>query len=267
MRSCGNSDSQSPVSTEAAALSGTMMNARFGDQYDYPPIEGSPRLQLMIASIPRSGSTAFCNDLWNTGALGAPTEYLNLKWLEKQGRWGSETRDLLEYWRALQTVRTSPNGVFSYKMFVSNYFSVLERCPALLPLLAPTHVVYLSRNDLVAQAVSYARAIKSQQWFNSGSHRIMPEYDKALIDDARRLILKQAQQWERIFSLTEADVLRVSYEEYLVDRSGTVGRVMQYVCGTSETSGELGLPNIDIQRDISSYEWVERYNEECAQAV
>src|ERR1700753_662009 len=114
------------------------MNARFGDRYDYPPIEGSPRLQLMIASIPRSGSTAFCNDLWNTGVLGAPMEYLNLKWLGQQGRWGKEIGDLLEYWRTLQTIRTSPNGVFSYKMFVGNYFSVLKCCPELLPSLAPT---------------------------------------------------------------------------------------------------------------------------------
>ncbi|UXA61015.1 DUF6065 family protein [Xanthomonas prunicola] len=38
----------------------------------------TPRLKVMVAAIPRSGSTYFCLDLWRSGAFGAPAEYLNL---------------------------------------------------------------------------------------------------------------------------------------------------------------------------------------------
>jgi trehalose 2-sulfotransferase len=199
--------------------------------------------------------------------LGAPMEYLNLRWIEHQGRWTRELSDLTRYWRTLQTLRTSPNGVFSYKMFVSNYFTVQDRCPALLASLAPTHVVFLTRNDIVAQAVSYARAIKSQHWFNHGGYRVRLEYDRSSIERALAMAVNQQLRWERIFALTEADVLRVSYEEYLEDRAGTVAKVIRYVCGPGEAGSDMGLPNIELQRDISSYEWIERYNTECAATV
>src|SRR5262249_9964919 len=162
---------------------------------DYPRYEHAPKFQLMIATVPRSGSTAFCNDLWNTGVLGAPMEYLNFRWIERHGRWGAPIGDVREYWRQRRGVRTSPNGVFSYKMLVPNYFALRKRCPSLLTWLAPTHVVVLTRNDLLAQAVSYAKAIGSQQWFNYGRRIRELRYDRVLIENARKLIVEQRAQW------------------------------------------------------------------------
>src|SRR5262245_60646267 len=39
--------------------------------------EGPPRLVYIVAATPRSGSTLLCRELWSTGLLGAPYEYLN----------------------------------------------------------------------------------------------------------------------------------------------------------------------------------------------
>lgn len=238
------------------------MQTLFGVRHDYPPYENVPAMQLMVATIPRSGSTAFCNDLWNTGVLGAPMEYLNLNWIGRHGRWKAALNDLRAYWTKIQHVRTSPNGVFSYKLFVQNYFTLLKRCPELLPCLAPTHVVYLIRNDIVAQAVSYARAIRSKQWFHNEYRRVDIEYDRTMIDHARTLIINQRTQWERVFSATAAEVLRVSYEDYVANKAEVVERVVRYVCGPTERAGNLGLGNISVQRDLASNEWIERYNRE-----
>jgi LPS sulfotransferase NodH len=246
-------------------VSNAIMSSLFSEQYDYSHKKSAPRVQLMIASIPRSGSTAFCNDLWNTGLLGAPMEYLNLKWLENNGRWRKELRELTEYWRTVQSVRTSSNGVFSYKMFVPNYFTVLERCPTLLPSLTPTHIVYFTRRDSIAQAISYAKAIKSQQWFN-GVHHPEIQYDKKLIDDALTKIADHRRQWEMLFELTDAEqVLRISYEDYLLDKEAILLEVMRFSLGSVEGRREVGIPTIDVQRDISNFQWIERYVDELRQ--
>lgn len=249
--------------TAGPMTSNIVMSSLFSEQYDYPCTVVRPRVQLMIASVPRSGSTAFCNDLWNTGILGAPMEYLNLKWVEQNGRWREDLTDLMEYWRKVQSVRTSPNGLFSYKMFVPNYFSMLERRPALLESLTPTHVVYFTRTDVVAQAVSYARAIETQHWFNGAQHTDL-EYDKKLIDDALAKIVEQKSQWEKLFERTGAtDILRLSYEDYLRDSQGVIRDVIRFTLGSDEGRQDLGIPPIDIQRDISSFQWAERYVKDC----
>jgi trehalose 2-sulfotransferase len=247
-------------------VSNAIMSSLFGEQYDYPCNDRTPRTQLMIASIPRSGSTAFCNDLWNTGVLGAPMEYLNLKWVERNGRWRDKLGDLAEYWRAVQSVRTSPNGIFSYKMFAPNYFTVLERCPEFLPTLVPTHIVFFTRDDAIAQAVSYAKAIETQQWFH-GTERTEPEYDRQLVDNALEKIVDQKRQWEKIFELTGAQqrVLRISYEDYLLDKEAVLAKVMRFVLGSGEGRQTLGMPSIDVQRDISSFRWIGRYLDELHQ--
>jgi trehalose 2-sulfotransferase len=42
------------------------------------------RLSYMIATVPRSGSTYFAIQMWRTGVLGAPMEYLNFPAMAKQ---------------------------------------------------------------------------------------------------------------------------------------------------------------------------------------
>jgi hypothetical protein len=88
--------------------------------FDFPKwIEPPARCELMIAATPRSGSSAFCLELWRTGVLGAPLEYANFGILEKIGRWMKRNGEMTEYWREVQSVRTGANGVFSYKFFIS----------------------------------------------------------------------------------------------------------------------------------------------------
>jgi LPS sulfotransferase NodH len=102
----------------------------------------------MIAAVPRSGSTLLCTTLWESGVLGAPLEYLNFGFMTHVPRWSRALCRPTEYWEELQKVRTSPNGVFSYKMFSSNYKRIGELSQDLLARIAPTHVVYITRANL-----------------------------------------------------------------------------------------------------------------------
>src|SRR3954466_5530762 len=100
--------------------------ALYSASHDFPRREEGPSNTFMLATIPRSGSTYFAIRLWQTGALGAPMEYLNfpiLGRLLKRLRVDlpMDARSVLKYWKAVKALRTSPNGVFGYKMFMNNY--------------------------------------------------------------------------------------------------------------------------------------------------
>lgn len=231
----------------------------YTSKFDFPSWRGRPTTQLMIATVPRSGSTAVCLELWRTGLLGAPLEYTNLRMMSQDPRWKRLLRRELEYWQALQRVRTGPNGVFSYKFFVQGYVEALNEKPKLLPRIAPTHVVYLTREDKLAQAISYSRAIRSGAWFANVSTRRVCEYDETHIHDCLEKIARQERSWEYVFEVTGASPLRVTYETFLSSPSSAVEAILGYVVPGSLMEGSLQIPQLDIQRDAVSDNWKQRF--------
>jgi LPS sulfotransferase NodH len=214
----------------------------------------------MIAALPRSGSTAFCLDLWRTGLLGAPLEYTNLALIEHEPRWKTLLRRETLFWQELQRLRTGPNGVFSYKFFVMQYVELLSNKPKLLPLIAPTHVVYFTRKDQVAQAISYSKAMRSDAWFANTPAQKPCEYDEAHIQKCQDLLWRQEKSWEHVFDITNTRPFRVTYEEFMAAPDAVVQAILQYVVPGSLMRRRLQIPQIGIQRDALSEEWKQRFS-------
>lgn len=228
-------------------------------RFDFPYRHARPTIQLMIATLPRSGSTAFCLELWRTGLLGAPLEYTNLKFMDQDPRWKRLLRRDSEFWQTLQRLRTGPNGVFSYKFFVQSYISILQQKPKLLGCISPTHVVYLVREDKLAQAISYSRAIRSGAWFANVSARKPCEYDQGHIRECVDKISRQEQSWEHVFKITGVNPLRVTYEGFLASPGSAVQAVLNFVVPGSVMGPSLQVPDIEIQRDAESDDWKQRF--------
>ena len=228
-------------------------------EFDFPIRKGAPTIQLMIATMPRSGSTAFCLELWRTGVLGAPLEYTNPKMMRSTQRWSELFRYELKYWKALQRVRTGHNGVFSYKFFAHEYVEIMRERPKLIPLIAPTHVVYLTREDKLAQAISYSRAIRSGAWFANAAKQKSCEYDERHIQKCMDALSRQELAWEHVFDVTHTRPLRVTYEEFVAAPSAVVKAILEYVFPGSHTRKPLSIPQLEIQRDTVSDNWKERF--------
>lgn len=227
--------------------------------FDFPCRYGPPLKQLMVAALPRSGSTALCLDLWRTGLLGAPLEYTNLKWMQEHRRWRKLLQHELQFWKELQRLRTGPNGVFSYKFFVMQYVEILSNRPKLLYCITPTHVVYFTRQDKLAQAISYSKAIRSSTWFENAPTQKPCEYDEAHIQQCLDLISRQEQTWEHVFDITNTSPLRVEYEQFMSEPHSVVETIVQYVVPGSLMSKRLHIPKIGIQRDAVSQDWRQRF--------
>lgn len=238
----------------------SLIGELFGTTYDFPESSGSPKRELMMAATPRSGSTAFSLSLWETGRLGSPLEYLNLDLVSRFPRWAAELSDPVLYWDHVQRVRTSPNGVFSYKMFPQGYKTLLARCPSLIERIKPTHVLYFTRRNLDRQSVSYSRAIQSGAWFGDVVPGRHASYHADHIATCKRILLRQMQDWERIFSITDTEVLRLTYEQFQEDRTATVNAVATFV-GATIDAARVRLPEMSIQGKPDTDMWVSQFRD------
>src|SRR5688572_18289411 len=88
--------------------------------YDFPD-KVPLRKSYLIASTPRCGSTLFSTVLWQTGLLGAPSEYWSYHKRAAVKTIGTRMMERLEalsradYLTKLLACRTSRNGVFGVK--------------------------------------------------------------------------------------------------------------------------------------------------------
>lgn len=235
-----------------------IVNSLFSKEYDFAA-STAPRLELMIATLPRAGSTYFCIELWKTGLLGAPLEYANFGLAKVMRERLSGIEDPVEYWRQVQRLRTGGNGVFSYKMFMNMYLDHGRQSPAMLKRFAPDKVVYLTRRDKVAQAISYSKAIKSKSWFAGTATRVQPEYDPAHVRMSERSIHRQERFWEKVFQLTETTVLPVVYEDFLENPDAVKARICDWTGQAIDPGKYLDIPNLSRQADETSAAWTRRY--------
>lgn len=243
------------------------MSARYpmrdlhGAAFDFAPRDTLPVTTLMLATVARSGSTHLATELWRTGALGAPLEYLNLadRLRDMVPRLGGG--DLIAYWRALQRHRTSPNGVFAFKAFAAD-FEMLGAMPRLAAEIAWDRVVYLTRRDTLGQALSYARAVQTRHWFDGQSVQREPAYDRAAIERALGWIAAAEAAWERLFAARDVIPLRLHYEDLVADRDGTIARIATSMQVDLATCASVDLPGTHVQRDTTTDDWRRRYHDE-----
>lgn len=204
---------------------------------DFPYRTEAPNTTYMLACSPRSGSTFLGLELWRTGLLGAPLEYLNLP--HPSGifdRLGGG--DPVKYWSELQRRRSSPNGVFGFKMFFNDYARIAHVYPKILPLIQPDHVVFLVRKDKVAQAVSHAKATLSDAWFHENDVEPRPiSYEFSLINEFYEEAVRQHRAWNSLFALTGCQPILIYYEDLAEGVQKTIAKI----------TSKIGIPVDDIK--------------------
>jgi LPS sulfotransferase NodH len=246
--------------------------AMYGSDWDFFTHCELPRCRYVLATMPRAGSTLFSTRLWQTGLLGAPLEYLNFglarRLFERLGYPVKEVRTdavrMGSYWRNLQRLRTSANGVFGCKLFVSNLVYMANRLPDFLNGIRPTHVVYLTRMDLVGQAISYSRAQRSRAWFGGVRVSCTPEYDFEHIRGCLVSLCWQMAVWERLFKSWGVPLLRVNYEQLCKRPRQVVSEVANHLGVPRDPSAKFSLPLLVRQADRTTCEWRARFISDAA---
>jgi LPS sulfotransferase NodH len=231
----------------------------------------------MIATIPRSGSTYFAIQMWRTGLLGAPMEYLNLTAMSEHimlrlgvknpGRRKIDIEEVRKYWTEIKRIRTSPNGVFGYKMFMIVFHELIQAYPDIFEEVQPDYVVYLTRQDLVGQAISYSRAKQTKTWFADVPNAPAASYNFQHILQCKREIDAQCRYWEGVFAQAQIRPIRVTYEELLESEESTMARVLGQMGIVADNARRLEIPQIRRQADTVSDEWRHRFTEDMSRQI
>jgi len=217
-----------------------------------------------IASSYRSGSQYLCWQLWKTGALGAPCEYLNptyeLRILKQRFGVVSDS----EYIGELLARRTSRNGVFGMKAHFNHFDAFVKDYPALLEVLAPVSYIFISRADKVAQAVSMAKALQTGWWTSRMEKGPPPplRYDREMIAKCLDEVEGQDSNWHRWFEAHKVAPFPVVYDELTADTERVVGRIVRLLGVENDVPEAVDVPPAKKQGDETNEEWIERFERE-----
>ena len=223
--------------------------------HEYPG-DAPTRVSYVVCSVPRCGSSLLCELLCNTGVAGAPTEFFDPELMGRfRERWGAPSDD--SYVEQLLRRKTGPNGVFGMKAHWGQLYEGIPADPAAL--FPNLHYIHMRRDDTLRQAVSWVRAIQTNQWASSHDARAEPVFDRGGIAFYVEEIHKQDAAWERYFAERGITPHVVMYEALVATPDDIVRKVLEFL----GVAGPQPIPSdpieLERQADALTDEWVERY--------
>ena len=212
-----------------------------------------------ICTQPRSGSNLLCQYLSSTGRLGHPLEYFNGPGRRALGLPNFPDSPVAQIDEILRIGAT--NDIYSVKLFASQFELISHevRWTRMLPNMS---FVYLSRNDVLGQAISWARALQTAQYRSTQQTVAIAVYNAELIQAQLRAILRERALWEGYFARTGVIPLRIVYERFLEDPTMHVARVATLM-KVNHVAIDKRKIDLATQRDATSEEWRRRFREDC----
>jgi LPS sulfotransferase NodH len=208
--------------------------------------DGAPAEKgLLVLSTPRSGSTMFCDVLTNSGHIGICEEWFNERhfaaWQEVLGY---DAFDMEEYLKWVTRKSTGSTGVIALHVHIGQLLNVTKTYEFSLGTMSFDHVVWIYREDKIAQAVSLAKAASTDQWKSTqrGHPEGKPDLSFRHISERLHTIIDQDQFYRKSLShITDADY---AYEQFL-----------NMPCGNNSpwnrVMAALGKPNIGIPQTMT----------------
>jgi LPS sulfotransferase NodH len=250
-----------------------------------------------VCATPRSGSTLLCETLRATGVAGHPLEHFETFRHSSQPRQPREYFDGIgdrgvlgllspldpprpdpepseDWWARIVHEGTTPNGVWGGKLMWGHVDDLLARAadldgvPARAGLDATLRallgdglrLVFVTRPDKVAQAVSLWRAVQTQSWrAGRGVPSAEARYAFAGIDHLVALLEGHEAAWRRWFAEHGHAPHVVRYDDLAADPRATVAGVLRAL---GLPAGDVPAPVTRRQGDERSQDWAARYRAE-----
>lgn len=237
-----------------------------------PPLDGG--VNYLLCYVPRSGTHHLCSLLQATSAAGAPAEYLNLAYAEmpqehqhmfaRTGVYGIAhaaeaygCSSVSGYLRTVASKTRSGNGVFGLKVDLS-HASILLRRALFVDREWSWRYIFVTRDDVLSQAVSYAVASATGLWTSESGQAREFSLSVAQVADALRLISDHERRWHCVFSLFGIQPLRITYEEIEATPGGVLTRCLRHLGATqAPITMEPMRSRYRKQRSAVSTAWIE----------
>lgn len=233
---------------------------QFSSDHDYQN-QTETQKTLVIASTVRSGSHMLGHLLHQTDAFGFPLEYVNRKNLEEwKTRLGC--RSLAEVLEALKARRTSSNGVFGIKVHYS-HIEEFGGFKAMCDMLPNPHFVLLTREDVMAQAVSLAVAKQTGAWI-SGQGKITtdPDYRFDDIEAGLRRVCLENASWRYSLAASGAKYMELNFSDVKTNTANTILRIADFLDISVESAKVPSSPVTKRQSNELNKQWLARFQNE-----
>ncbi len=239
----------------------------------------TPKLSYTIWFTQRTGSTLLCKAIESTGIAGIPREWFNcppdlLTTFKKTNH-----AELQEY---LYKLGSTPNGIFAinhsfYEPHFSQLTETLRKFPACSPdetrrtviweQVFPNHRhIFMTRRNKVRLAVSWWRAIQSEEWHVSTSEprKTVDLADKYSFDAINHLYNECSMREagiQEFFAEGSITPLNIFYEDFIQNYEGNVRTIIDTLELDSK-SVTIAPPALKKTADAISEEWAQRFRED-----
>lgn len=255
----GRPDSGQPDAPGSAPSSTDGQFAAWVDAFlALPPTAPAPRRRIAIISTMRSGSRYFCSALASTGRFGRPQEYFNPRLLDVlRRRLAGRLPAPDDYLAMLAARTTTPNGVFTVHIHVDHYTALKQSGTDLLDGRFD-RVVAVHRDDALAQALSYAKAMLSDRW-NSLAVAQRRATAAEVSDSCLLAALATITAWKEFYAARMRDRVHHAYryEDFAADPQ--VFRRVLDDCGIEHADVAAFETPLEVQREPADTARIERF--------
>ena len=236
-----------------------------------------PKLSYTIWFSQRTGSTLLCKALQSTGIAGQPNEWLFTTDLLDKYRLDRYTELQQRLWQ----LGSTSNGVFGVKTgacepYFSQIIDIFKQFPGCNPKSNRVEIwdnafpnckhIYMTRRNKVRLAVSWWKAIQTQEWHRKQGQQptAVDLKDKYSYDAIAHLFAECSMREAAIqefFSEGSIVPLTIVYEDFILNYEATIRSIIEYL---ELPSGNISLASLPLQQlaDDVSEEWVQRFREE-----
>ena len=175
-------------------------------------------------------------------------------------------------------VEASESSVFGFKIALNQVHSLTERLRRegdlsvtsdLRTIFPGIRFISVRRTDKVAQAVSYWRAVVTDQWHVEAGNTVdlgRPDYDFDAIKEVLLAVVTEDWLWDTHFAANGIECHHVVYEQYLQRRMSTLATILDFLGVTSPPAVPV-VDVINVMRDDWTRQVVRRvWDDMAAQA-
>jgi LPS sulfotransferase NodH len=221
-------------------------------------------IRYMICSTQRSGSTMLGDMLGATGVAGVPMEYFNDVNIEAFFARLGKNMSLEAYLRAIESCRSTANGVFGIKAHFAQIMQALRHANIANPtpfLEKFDYFITIKRRNKLAQAVSWSKAMQTGLW--SSLHKKYqlqkPEikFEPEAISQYLAGIAKGEEDWHKALEILGKPNHVSYYEDLVSDPETEILKILNF-CGIKEKPSSF-TPRLERQGDEQSQDFADRY--------
>lgn len=241
----------------------------------------------VLCSNPRSGTTLLCTMLADTGVAGCPNSFFRQEGLQEWAQdWGIDaeadpmdpafsSRYLLEMQRAGRG-KTSVFGLrlmgpdlrFACDWLNRLYPGLPSDLARLQAAFGPLRFIHLTRQDKLAEAVSYVKAEQSGVWHRNADGSIhealapnLPDGFNVLAIHERLNMLRHLDvAWHAWFAAENIAPLRLTYESLSDDPQAILADVLSHIGQDPALAAGITLLLRKLA-DQTSSDWIARYRQ------